>query len=193
VDTAVGDSRDKGMSDSATREPLLRTVSGLRLERTSRRQRRNNEPVLRDTQNLHDAACRELRKRNDAVCARHKSLQKDVGIETELSIAVELERNEIVNGHHIATSRTHRAHIGIGCMKNLAVHASKAALSVQQVAHVSSPAASRWQAQLLHAEFFSLGRQQHSSHVASIAAIGPRPSQGRDVDRNSDLVSPLPI
>jgi hypothetical protein len=78
-------------------------------------------------------------------------------------------------------------------MKNLAVHASKAALSVQQVAHVSSPAASRWQAQLLHAEFFSLGRQQHSSHVASIAAIGPRPSQGRDVDRNSDLVSTLPI
>jgi hypothetical protein len=58
---------------------------------------------------------------------------------------------------------------------------------------VLSPAASRWQAQLLHAELFSLGRQQHGSHVASIAAIASGPGQGRDVDRNSDLVSRLPI
>jgi hypothetical protein len=193
MNTAVRHTRDKGLPDPMTREPLPRTVSGLRLERTSRRQRRNNEPVLRDTENLHNATCRELRKRKDAVCARHKPLQKYVGIETKLPIAVQLERNEIENGHYIATSRLSRGHIGTRCVKDLVVHASKAALSVQQVAHMLSPATSRWQAQLLDAELFSLRRQQHGSHVASTAAIGSRPSQRRDVDRDSDLVPTLPI
>jgi hypothetical protein len=78
-------------------------------------------------------------------------------------------------------------------VEDVVVHPPKAALSVKQVVHVLSPSASRWQPQLGDAKVFALGRQQHCSHIASIAAIGPRPRQGRHIDRNSDLASSLPI
>jgi hypothetical protein len=187
--TTVGDSSDEGGSNPTMREPLLVILSWLRSEGIGRRQRGNHEPFLRDAQNLHNALCGEVRKRKDAICSRHKDLQKYAGIETELSIGLELKRDEIENGHHISTARASRSHIGVGCMKDLVVHASKAALSVQQVAHMSSPAAPHRQAELCHVECLALSGLQHGLNVASIAPVGPGSRQGRDIDRNSDLVS----